>query len=155
LHHKRAGKRHPLLLPARQFGRCAVGKALKADGCKPFAHLRVQPGLAPQPQAEGHVFIDRQMRKQRVGLKHQPHIAPRGGHARHIPPVQNDAAGIGHQQARDGAHRGGLAAARRAKKADQFALCDPEAEVGHGNGAAIGQAQIFQKDKVRHSATIR
>ena len=100
---------------------------------------------------EGDVLEDREMRKQRVGLEHQPHLAAGRRDAGDVLAVQPDGPRPGREQPGDGPHGGGLAAARRAQQRDQLALADGEVQAVHRHRAAIGEGQVLERQELRHT----
>ncbi|MNC37815.1 hypothetical protein D3C75_863960 [compost metagenome] len=70
------GNRHPLALSAGQCSRESFLKTAQTDNfqhpCHPLPDLRLLQ-LA-QPEAERHIVVHRQMREQRIALKHKAEI---------------------------------------------------------------------------------
>ncbi len=155
LHHHRTGERHALLLAAGKLGRLTVGEGREADGLQAGLDLGIEfwPTHTLELQPEGDVFIDREMREQRIGLEHQADGALVGRHAGDVGAVETDMTALDRQQAGNGAHRRRLAAAGRAEQRDQLALADVEIKIPDSNGIAIGERQLFEREigRVRHS----
>ena len=149
--HDGPGQRHALLLPARQVGRQPRREVLETDRAQRLAHALAQlrrRHLA-QPQPEGHVLEGTQVREQRVGLEHEPDVAPVRRHAGDVLPGQHDAAGQRREQAGHGAHRRRLAAARGPEQGDELALGHGQVQVlDRGAGLAVGQRQALEFEVV-------
>ena len=85
--------------------------------------------LAPVDQSVADVLRNRQVGKQRVGLKDDAEIALRGRQRGYIAAADLDASGILCLQPGDHPQQGGLAAARWAEEADQLARRDGERNI--------------------------
>ena len=107
------GKRHPLLLPARQIRRAATGEGLHPHHLQrladPLADLLARQALLFQ--REGDVLFDRQMREQSVVLEHGIDRPPEGRRMGHILPLDPYRPGIRSLEPRDQPQKRGLAAA--------------------------------------------
>jgi len=137
--------RHPLLLAARQVGRQAGLESLQADRVDRGPHTRIELGRGhlAQAQSEGHVVAGRQVRKERVRLEHQAHVALVRRLVRDVLAAQHDAARGRRQQPPRRAWWSSFRS-RRAEQADELALVDREAEVAHGGGLSVGQVQLLE-----------
>ena len=124
--HERASQRHALPLPARDVRDARLCQAGEPHGVEHLADALVCLGTtyARLTQAIGDVSRHREVREQRIGLKHRrggPHL---GGHARHVHAVDHDRAGIGGEKAAHEPKRRRLAAAGGAQEAhDLAAVC--------------------------------
>jgi len=108
-----ARDRDALLLSAGEREHAAIREAFHAHQRERLADALLDLGLrdALRLEAEGHVFGDRQMRKQRVVLEHDADIAPVRGDARQVTPADRDRPEFGNEQPRDQAQQRGLSAA--------------------------------------------
>ena len=99
--------------------------------CQGFRHARPGFGFgnAAGAQPKGNILRNRQMRKQRVVLKHHAHIALMRGQRRNIAPADGDLAAIRVQQTCNAAQQSCLAATGRAEQGDEFSLSDRKAQV--------------------------
>src|SRR5690606_39455367 len=79
--------------------------------------------------------------KQRIGLKHHADIALVGLEVHHVLAVDFDGAAVGQLETGDHAQNGGLAAARRAEKGDEFAFFHGKVEIVDDG---IGAEALFQ-----------
>ena len=127
---------HPLALPAREVGRLAfqvVGQFQGGRGVgHQFADLLVGVLALAQPQREGDVFVNRQVRVQRVILEHHRQVAVAGRLVIDAFPVDQQVAGGDVLQAHDHAQQRGLAAARGAHQDDELAVGNVQADVIDG-----------------------
>ena len=87
------------------------------------------------------------MREHRVGLEHHVDRAAVGRHARHIHPVDQDAAFAGYFQPGQHPQQGGLAAAGRSEQREKFAHFDIEADIVDRDKAAKALGDIFKPDE--------
>jgi hypothetical protein len=127
-------QRDPLLLAARKLMRMLRPEPGKIHLFKKFPNPpRLLGPLDPQPESD--IFRDRQMRKQRKILKHQPdrahfwrhmHPWPRHGH-----PVQPHLTRIRPLNPGDQPQRGRLATARRPQKASHLPRRDRQRDIIH------------------------
>ena len=126
LQDQRPRQGHPLPLPARQGMRRAVPKAGQPDQRERLVHFPRLFVLAPWilAQTEANVLLDRQMREDRIALKHhirRPVIRRHPGHAlavdQHLP-----ARDI--LEPRHGAQQRGLAAAGRSQQREELTAID-------------------------------
>ena len=70
--HNGAANGNALTLPTREFRRTTVKQLIKLQDTGGFTHARINCRLVlfVEFQAKGHVFIDRHMRIQRIGLEY-------------------------------------------------------------------------------------
>ena len=124
-------ERDALLLAAGKLRGLAPQQRLQSeqrcDTPEPARYLL--SGDAANRKAEGDVVGDRQMRKQRVGLKHHGDAARGAGLAANIAPLDLDHAGGGLIEPGDHSQHGRLAAAGRPEQNDEFALLDGKGNV--------------------------
>ena len=123
--YQRAGNGYALLLAAGQLAdrlfQLLIGKIyLLGD----VTHLLVDLGLAQllDFQAEGDVVVYRHGGEQGVALEHDADVPLFDRHPGNIPAVDAHGAADRLDEARDGAQRGGLAAAGRAEEGEEFAF---------------------------------
>ena len=128
---QRAGQRDALLLAARKLGRDPVGEVEKLNPVQHLTRLVAPLGgrHAVDPQAEGDVVGQRQMREQRVVLEHQRGATAAGPDRGHILTPDGDGAGCRRLMPRDHAQKRGLAAARRADHAAIGAAVDGQVDI--------------------------
>ena len=108
-----------------------MGKFLQTGEFQHLGHARNQSGfLHPiATETKGDVFVDAEMRKQRVRLEHHVHGAPVWRNRVDILSAQKDMAFGGRLKTGEHTHHRGLATARRAEKRKKFALVDVEAQI--------------------------
>src|SRR5215475_15696968 len=72
---------HALALTSRELFRAALEQLFNAEdpGCFRHALIHLLTGNMPDPEAQGNVLVDRQVRVQRVVLEHHRHVALSGG----------------------------------------------------------------------------
>ncbi len=80
-------------------------------------------------ETERHVGLHRQMREQRIALKHHVDRTPVRRHPREIDAVEQDATGIRPLEPGDQTQQRGLAAARGAEQREEFAVVNVEGEL--------------------------
>jgi hypothetical protein len=125
LHHERPGERHALLLAAGQLARIAVGECLEPRHREDRIDALDDLGFRQLPEGESvaDVLAHVHVRPERIALEDHRHPASlrRIGDARrrHGASPDPDLTAIRHDEAGDQAQRGGLAAAGRAKQADE------------------------------------
>ena len=137
---------HALTLAARQFRHRTINHLLQLDQLQQLADPRLLLGLADAAQLErvSDVFTNGHVREQRQRLEHHAEIALMRRRMADVFTVQADfAAGQGFQPG-DHAQQGGLAAARRAKKAHQFAFRQVQIDVGYRTRRAVVFLYVFQ-----------
>ena len=86
------------------------------------------------------------MRKQRVGLEHHVDRALVGRNARHVLPVQHDAALGRILKPGEHAQQRGLAAAGCAEQGEEFALVDVERQIIDGGEVAENLGDVLDGD---------
>jgi hypothetical protein len=153
---KRAGEGDALLLTAGELARLArqqliqtqqLGNALdvRANGLPRRAYLGAEQACPRHPlgrmqalQKKRHrdVLEDRQMRIERIGLKHQRDVALRSTVGGDIAPVDADHALVGRFQSGKQAQRGGFAAARRADQRHELPGLERQRNLVHCRMAA-------------------
>jgi hypothetical protein len=95
-------------------------------------------GRAAVDQAVRDVVEHAQIREERIGLEDDAVVALRWRQARDVAPRLAHRAGGLYFKARDDAKQSGLAAARRAEKADELALRDTQVDVAQsGKGTEL------------------
>ena len=141
-----AGQRDALLLAARKFARQAGGQRFQLHQAQHFADACRGGGCRPTPhlQPEGDVAHDGQVRKQRIALEHDAHLAPMRRQCNDAAAVQADVARGRRNETGDQPQRGGLAAAGRAEQYDQLAGLDLQRHVAHHGMCAKMLRQILQ-----------
>jgi hypothetical protein len=129
--HERPRERDALLLAARELTGATAFEALERNDAEdlvdPLAVLAPRDAL--DLEAERDVVVDRHVWKERVLLEHHVDRAPVGRHARHVLPLQNDAARVRHLEPGDHPQGGRLAATARAEQREELALGDRERDV--------------------------
>ena len=128
---KGAGYGHALLLAPGQLGYPAVFKTLQADYLQHFRDPRVyfrfrQLGDA---QPEGHVFVNVQMREQRVSLKNGVYLAFVRRDIIDPHSVEKHVSRRGCNEAADYSQRGCFAAAGRPQQCEEFLVVDIEVNI--------------------------
>src|SRR5206468_2799722 len=98
--------------------------------------------LAAHAQAEHHVALDGQPRKERVALEHHAAVVARSGDRLAI--EKHLAARLGVEPGEDARERR-LAAARGPDDADELAPVDVERDVAQGLDLALGRAEPLGK----------
>ncbi len=96
-----------------------------------LAHARGLVGLA-HPfvlEAVAHVLLHAHMREQGIALEHHVNRALPGGNARHVLPVEENAARAWFLEPREHPEKRRLAAARSAEKGEDLALLDRQVHV--------------------------
>ena len=148
LQDQRPGQRHPLALTTRQGMGGAVAVAAKPDHRQrlghPLGHVATAQPFAAQTETD--VFGDRQVGKDRIGLKHHVGGAHVGGHPVHILAVDFQCARRQILKPRDGAQQGGLAAAGWAQEREEFALPYLGIDAAQRMVSAVVFLYIFQFD---------
>ena len=84
--------------------------------------LQLLPPHSLEPQPEGDVFENGEVRKKGIGLKDEVDGPLIGGDARDVSAVEMNMPRDGRQKTGNRPHRRGLAAARRAKQGDELPL---------------------------------
>src|SRR4029450_3047236 len=108
-----------------------------------------------QPQAEGDVVVDLQVRVERVALEDHRDVAVLGGHVVHDPVPDADGPLGDVLEARDHPQGGRLPASGRTHQHHELAVLDLEVEVAHGAGPArVDLAHVLEGD-ARHQAGVR
>jgi hypothetical protein len=120
---KASSQRDALLLAARQFVRKALAELFKPDHVERTGNLRCgHPVRLPAHlQRKCDVLLHRQMREERVVLKHDADIALVGLQIGLIAAVDDQPTAARLHEARDELQQRRLAGARRSKKCEQFA----------------------------------
>src|SRR3954453_20152968 len=124
--HQRARQRNALALAAGKLVRLAFGKAFEPHQSQHLLDARRDLG-APKPlllESEGDVAFDREVRKQRIALKHHVDRPPIGRHPGNILPIEQDASLVRRLEAGELAQQCGLATPRRAEQGEEFAAKD-------------------------------
>src|SRR5262249_47961661 len=80
-------------------------------------------------EPEGDIALDREVRKQRIALKHHVDRPPVRRHARQVDAVEQHTAFLGRLEARQQPQQCALAAAGRAEESKELALIDVERQV--------------------------
>ena len=93
------------------------------------ALLDLLPAVLPEPEPEGDVVVNVHVREQRDVLEHHRDAPVLRREVRHVPTADVDRPARGDGQSRDGLHRRGLAAARRADEGDELAVPNLEVHV--------------------------
>jgi hypothetical protein len=139
---ERARDRDALLHPARQLVRIHVGEAREPDQIEPLQRLALglAAAAAVHPQAEHHVLLHGEPRKQRVALKHHPAIGARPLHRLAV--EQHLTARLRVEPGQDADQRR-LAAARRADHADELAPVRAEADVVERDALALRRRETL------------
>jgi hypothetical protein len=146
---ERPGERHPLALAARELARHALRELLELDEAE---HLGNPSGdlLPRQPvllQPEGDVPLDAHVREERVGLEHHVHRPAIGRDAGEVAGAERHTPARRLLEARQHAHEGGLAAARRAEQAEELLREDVEGEMVDRNGVAEALRDVLEADQ--------
>ena len=139
LHRQRACHRHPLLLAAGELSWQAVtqgGEAHHVEKARDRpAHLRARN--AAGLQAVGDVLGDRHVRKQRVALEYDAHVAGIRGQVIDRLAVDPHRAGRRPDEAGHHAEQRGLAAARGTEQGHDLAGAYGQRDVGDGGDGAV------------------
>ena len=132
LRRQHAGKRNALLLAAAQLPRRAALEPLQLHEPQHFADASGNLGFRPSAvlQAVGDILGDRHMRKQRIVLEEEAHIALIGALADHRNAFDLDRTFVRFLETGNQAKRRGLAATARPEQRDGLAG-------GHGEGHPI------------------
>ena len=140
---QRPRQRHALLLPARELVRKPSTAAFQPHQLQGLGHARSLLGPGQLVDAESHVALHAQVRKQGVVLEHHAN-APRFG--RHIQlrtahqlALEADLAGRHGLEPRHGAQQRGLAAARGADQHADIARTQPQRDALH---RCLGTARV-------------
>ena len=135
-------QRHALLFAPRQLMRIAVDEPQQVHTLKQFLDPGAAFGLGAGFQAKAHVVGHAKMRKQREILKHQPDLAPFGGHAENRVTdqlaINVDRTAVLHLDAGDHPQGGRLAAARWPQQTGHLPRHDFQADIIHDSPPAIG-----------------
>jgi hypothetical protein len=110
-----------------------------------------------EPQPEGDVFENGEVRKKGIGLKDEADGPLIGGDARDVSAVETNVPRDRRQKTGNRPHRRGLAAARRARQGDELPLFYREVQPIDRNRLSIGKRQLFKREigRVRHSGKNR
>ena len=135
--HQRPGDGHTLLLTAGELAGFSLHEFLNLHESRrvhgPFFHLR--PGKLVLPfqvlQREDDVLPNREMRIERIVLKHHAHSAFFRRQRRHVLIPEKDLAAGRLFQAADHVQRRTFSTARGAQKADEFPVGDLEIKILH------------------------
>ena len=140
------GQGHALLLAAREFVGVAVLAAFQAHQLQHFGHAGSLFGARQLVNAKRHIAPHRQVREQRVVLKHHANAALLGRHAQrgaaHHAFGQADFTAGNRLQPRYGTQQSGLAAARRANEHADVARMQAQRNTMNGGLCAAGVAHI-------------
>ena len=133
-----------LALAAGERLRLAVEVLGDVEDLRRLAHLLVDNVLLllAQLQREGHIFIHRHVRVERVVLEHHCDVAVLRGNVVHELAVDVKLALGDLFQPCHHAQRGGLAAAGRADQNDEFLVRDVKVELLHRNDALIRNLKV-------------
>ena len=126
LNYQRPRQRHTLLLPAGQLPRIPPRQPLQLHHLQ---HLGGAPGnllarALPHLQPKRQIAAHRQVRKQRVVLKHHANIAPLRRQAGHIGAIKQNRPAIHRLKAGNQLQRRRLATAGRAEQGDKRPMPD-------------------------------
>ncbi len=133
---ERTRKRDALLLPTAQEGRGSALQAAQTHDFQRLGHsaLDLILGPPPQPEREGHILEHGEVRPDRVGLEHHPHVSLLWGQEAHVPAsgddavVEKDLSVVRVLQPGDEAEGSTLAAAARAKQREDLSMPYGEAQ---------------------------
>ncbi|MCY1522259.1 hypothetical protein D9M68_571040 [compost metagenome] len=139
-----------LLLAARQLAGLAARIAGHLHQVQRFEHAVMDFGAvhALLLQAEGHVGLDRHVRKQRIGLEHHVHGPPVRRHVGDVLAVQQDLARRGLFEPRQHAQQRGLAAARAAQQGEDLVALDRQIDGTDGDHIAEDLDDIGDPDEL-------
>ncbi len=147
LDRERAGDGHALALAAGELRDVAGGVAGQAHELQKLIDPTPAGGgvRLADPQAEGDVVADRQMREEGERLEHHAEVALMGGLVGDVGLLQQDPAPGGPFEAGDEAQQGGLAAPRGAQKADESAVRNAQLHVLDGHHRTKMFVNVFEK----------
>ena len=135
-------------LPAGELRRIAIEIGLNVQQRGRARHLPLDArGIRPgHAQAEADILPDRHVRKDRVVLEHhgQPALARR--QRRDVAPADFHAAGRLCLQPGNDPQQCGLAAARRAEKGEELAICNVQVDARERNKAAERLGDVVDDD---------
>ena len=146
---QRAREGDALLLPARELARIAVADRRQAHEIERARDTSVALGrviAAPHLHRKGEIVLHRHMRKQRVGLEHQPDVAFLRRRAAHIGIADQHAAARRHVEAGDQPQQRCLAAAGRTHQRDEAAVRDGQIDAFQRLDLAEALRQSFDRD---------
>ena len=131
--HERAGKRDALLLAARELVGVALGQGAETHELErlpptPADLLSREPA---HPEPEGDILEHREVRKERVVLEHERHVARVDGRFCDIDAAQADPSPVRRINPGDHAQDRGLAAAGGPEEGEELAAPDREVDAGH------------------------
>ncbi|MPL92914.1 hypothetical protein SDC9_39038 [bioreactor metagenome] len=151
LQDQRAGKRHALPLPARKRMCRARAIALEPDHLERLFHRLRLLGLRARiaAQAETDVLAHGEMREDRVGLEHHVGRALVRRDIGHVLAVDQHRARGDVLEARDGAQKRGLAAARGAKEREELALADRRSDPAQRVVITVVFVHLVELDHLR------
>ncbi|KAH0444073.1 hypothetical protein KCU90_g1083, partial [Aureobasidium melanogenum] len=139
LAHHRTAHRHPLTLTTRERARQAIQITAEVQhlrgGFDP--RLETRGRLLANPRPERDVFVDRQMRIERVALEHHRYIALLRRKRIRARAADHQIAAADFLEPRDHPHQGALAATRWADQHDELAVIDVEIDAVHHLRVAI------------------
>ncbi len=123
---ERAGKRHALLLAARDLAWIPVGKLFELDQGQHVGDARAlcHPLDAAGGEPIGDVVSYRHVREQCIILEDDPHLAPVGRQIVDCPGADDDVSFALQHETRDDAQQRRLAAARWTEQSNQLASLD-------------------------------
>ena len=159
---QRPGKRHPLLLTARELVRHALFVTVQPHQVEQLRDPRPDLVLGPAQvsQREGDVLQDRQVGKQGVVLKNDTEPPPVRRHPGHGLAVEVDLAPGRVFEAGDQQEHRALARAAGSEQGDELPFLDVEAHVvdrrdaaeplGHGLEAEDCLARVYHRSASRH-----
>ncbi len=136
---ERAGERDPLLLPAGELVREAVGEVAESTSSRASGRPARGLGLAhaAPTQAESGVLQRAQVREEGVRLEDHPDVPLVRRNIGHVPPAEQDCAACGVLEPGEHAQRGRLAAAGRSEQGDELAGRDVDVQPVQDAGRAV------------------
>ena len=152
---ERTRQRHPLLLAAGELARQPLAQMLEADEPQGLGdaagHLRGLDLAHLQP--EGDVLRHRQMREERVALKHQAGVALPGRQSRDVAIAETHRPRARLDEARHDAQRRRLAAAGRAEQHHELPVGDVESDVADGVDIAVALGDAIDLEPCHRHTT--
>ncbi|MCY1231144.1 hypothetical protein D9M72_435810 [compost metagenome] len=144
-----AGQRRALLLAAGDLARQPLHQVADLEDVGHFLGAGVALGLllAAHLQGIGDVVGDVHVRVERIVLKDHGNAAVLRMQVGNVAAADHHPARGWRFETRDHAQARRLAAARRAQQADELAVGDLEADVGHGDEGAEGLGDVLEFDR--------
>jgi len=142
----------PLLLAAGQLLRHPIGIFINVHQLHEFVGLLLDRCLVHLPvlQAEGHIVPDRQMRENRIVLKHHADVPFRRINVVHLFVIEVDAPALDAVEAGDHPQQCCLPASRWTKEGEELTLLDIQRQVRDHGGVTISLDDFINFDVYTH-----